>query len=77
MGITPKHLLACNRTLRRKCVGDLKNFETWLKKWRKNSVFLNNVCLQPEQKLPYPGLAEALAKFLVTKVHFQTDSAMS
>ena len=33
-------------------------------------------CLR-EQKLPYPGLAGALSNFLFTKVHFQTDSAMS
>ena len=29
------------------------------------------------RKLPYPGLAGALANFSVQKVHFQTDSAMS
>ena len=29
------------------------------------------------EKLPYPGLAEALANFLMQKVHFQTDREMS
>ena len=49
------------------------NFENLMKTRELPPYFVHT----KEHKMPYPGLAGALANFPVQKVHFQTDSAMS